>query len=51
MRERVARLDWPYQARRRWLRRGHLRVDLLDLFESATGVRIGEYKNFKLVRR
>ena len=51
MRERVDRLDWPYQARRRWLRRGHLRVDLLDLFESATGVRIGEYKNFKLVRR
>lgn len=51
MRENVLRLDWPFQARRRWLRRGHLRVDLLDLLEAATGIRIGEYKNFHLVKR
>ena len=50
MREWVAREDWPYQASPRRLRRGHLREDLLDLVEAATGVRLGEYRNYRLVR-
>jgi hypothetical protein len=50
MREWVAREDWAFEARPRPLRRGHLREDLLDLVEAATGVRIGEYRNYELVR-
>jgi hypothetical protein len=50
IREAVARADWPFEPKRRWVRRGHVRVDLLDLFEAATGVRIGEYRNYELVR-
>ncbi len=42
--------DWPYEPRPRWLRLAHLREDLLDLFERATGVRIGEYRNYRLLR-
>jgi hypothetical protein len=42
--------DWPFSPRRRWLRAGHLREDLLDLFEAVTGVRVGEYRNYELVR-
>jgi hypothetical protein len=49
MREFVVGADWPFTPRPRWLRRTHLREDLLDLFEAATGVRIGEYKNYELV--
>ena len=49
MREWVAREDWPFEAHPRHLRPGHLREDLLDLFEAATGVRIGEYRNYELV--
>jgi hypothetical protein len=51
MRDWVAREDWPFQARPRRLRPGHLREDLLDLFEGATGIRVGEYRNYELVRR
>jgi hypothetical protein len=47
----VARNDWPFEPRRRFVRRGHVRVDLLDLLEDATGIRIGEYKNYDLIRR
>lgn len=50
MREMVEAADWPYQPRPRWLRLSHLREDLLDLFELATGVRIGEYRNFERLR-
>lgn len=49
MREWVARADWPFAPRPRRVRAGHLREDLLDLFEAATGVRVGEYKNYELV--
>jgi hypothetical protein len=49
MREWVEREDWPFEPRPRRLRRGHLREDLLDLFEAATGVRIGEYRNYERV--
>jgi hypothetical protein len=47
MREWIARADWSYEPRPRWLRLAHLREDLLDLFELATGVRIGEYRNYR----
>jgi hypothetical protein len=50
MREWVEREDWPFAPHPRRLRRGHLREDLLDLFEAATGVRLGEYRNYELVR-
>ncbi|HET9595523.1 MAG TPA: hypothetical protein VFP65_08075 [Anaeromyxobacteraceae bacterium] len=50
MREWVAREDWAFTPRPRRLRAGHLREDLLDLFEAATGVRIGEYRNYEIVR-
>jgi hypothetical protein len=42
--------DWEFHPRTRRLRLSHLRGDLLDLFEAATGVRIGEYRNYELVR-
>ncbi len=50
MRDWVTREDWAFQPRPSRLRRGHLREDLLDLVEAASGVRIGEYKNYRLVR-
>jgi hypothetical protein len=50
MAPRVAALDWPFEPRRHRLRMGNLRGDLLDLFETWTGVRIGEYRNFEWVR-
>ncbi len=50
MRPFVEKADWPFEPRPRRLRLGHLREDLLDLFETATGVRIGEYRNYELVR-
>jgi hypothetical protein len=52
MREFVERHDWPFDAHPRLMRFNsldNLREDLLDLFEMATGVRVGEYKNYKLV--
>jgi hypothetical protein len=49
IREFVAGADWPFTPRPRWLRRAHVREDLLDLFEAATGVRIGEYRNYELI--
>jgi hypothetical protein len=50
MRELVAAADWPYSPRpRRLLRPGHLRHDLLDLVEAATGIRVGEYRNYELL--
>jgi hypothetical protein len=42
--------DWPFSPRPRRLRLGKLREDLLDLFEAATGLRIGEYRNYELRR-
>ncbi len=51
MREWVAREDWAFEPRPARLRRGHLREDLLDLVEAATGMRIGEYRNYRLVRK
>ncbi len=45
----VAARDWPFEPSPRLLRRRHLREDLLDLFEAATGVRVGEYRNYELV--
>lgn len=50
MRDFVEKADWPFEPRSRWLRLGHLREDLLDLFEAATGVRLGEYRNYELIR-
>ncbi|HEX8909097.1 MAG TPA: glycosyltransferase [Anaeromyxobacteraceae bacterium] len=50
MRDWIAREDWAFEPRPALLRRGHLREDLLDLVEAATGVRIGEYRNYELVR-
>ncbi len=50
MRPFVEKADWPFAPRPRRLRLGHLREDLLDLFEAATGVRVGEYRNYELVR-
>jgi hypothetical protein len=50
MGEWLAREDWPFEPRPRRLRAGHLREDLLDLFEAATGVRLGEYRNYERVR-
>ncbi len=50
MRPFVEKADWPFEPRPRRLRPGHLREDLLDLFEAATGVRIGEYRNYERVR-
>lgn len=52
MRAFVAANDWAFDARPRLVRLNsldNLREDLLDLFEIATGVRIGEYKNYELV--
>lgn len=49
MRDWVSRADWPFTPAPRRLRLGNLREDLLDAFESATGVRLGEYKNYELV--
>jgi hypothetical protein len=46
----IAREDWAFEPRPSRLRARHLREDLLDLFEAATGVRLGEYKNYELVR-
>ncbi len=45
----VAREDWAFEPRRRLLRRAHLREDLLDLLEAASGVRVGEYRNYRRV--
>ncbi|MBN2359266.1 MAG: glycosyltransferase family 2 protein [Deltaproteobacteria bacterium] len=42
----IASADWPFEPRRRWLRRGHLREDLLDLAEAVTGHRFFEYRNY-----
>ncbi len=50
MRPFVEAADWPFTPRPRRLRAAHLREDLLDLVEAATGVRIGEYRNYELVR-
>lgn len=50
MRAWVAREDWAFAPRPALVRRGHVREDLLDLFEAATGVRVGEYRNYELVR-
>lgn len=50
LRDWIAREDWAFEPRPALLRRGHLREDLLDLVEAATGVRIGEYRNYELVR-
>ncbi len=50
MRDWIAREDWAFEPHPARLRRGHLREDLLDLVEAATGVRIGEYRNYELVR-
>jgi hypothetical protein len=50
MTARVATEDWAFEPRSRRIRPGHLREDLLDLVEDVTGVRIGEYRNFELVR-
>jgi hypothetical protein len=50
MAARVAAEDWVFEPRTRVLRRGHLREDLLDLFEAGTGIRIGEYRNFERIR-
>jgi hypothetical protein len=50
MRKFIEAADWPFLPRPRKLRLSHLREDLLDLFESATGIRIGEYRNYELVR-
>jgi hypothetical protein len=50
MAARIAAEDWPFEPRPRRIRPGHLREDLLDLFEGVTGIRIGEYRNFELVR-
>ncbi|HEY7723857.1 MAG TPA: hypothetical protein VH880_00885 [Anaeromyxobacteraceae bacterium] len=49
MREWVERADWPFEPRPRWLRPGSLRTDLLDLLELATGIRVGEYRNYELL--
>ena len=49
MAARVAAEDWVFEPRSRLLRAGHLREDLLDLFEAGTGIRIGEYRNFERV--
>lgn len=50
MRDWISREDWAFAPRPARVRRGHLREDLLDLFEAATGVRVGEYRNYELVR-
>ncbi len=52
MRDFVAANDWPFDPRPRLLRLDSLemaREDLLDLFERATGIRIGEYRNYELI--
>jgi hypothetical protein len=51
IRDLVARADWPFEPRRRFVRAGHVRVDLLDLLEDLTGIRVGEYRNYDLIRR
>ncbi len=50
MRPWIAREDWAFEPRPAWLRAGHLREDALDLLEAATGVRVGEYRNYELLR-
>jgi hypothetical protein len=50
MRALVAGADWPFEPRTRRLRAAHLREDLLDLFEAATGIRLGEYRNYRRLR-
>jgi hypothetical protein len=50
MRPYVAEADWPFEPALRRLRMTNLREDLLDLFEDATGLRLGEYRNYRLVR-
>lgn len=50
MREWVNAGDWVFEPRPRLLRLSNLREDLLDLFEAATGVRLGEYRNYEVIR-
>jgi hypothetical protein len=50
MAARVAAEDWAFTPRRTLLRAGHLREDLLDLLEAGTGIRVGEYRNYELLR-
>ncbi len=50
MRAWIAREDWVFTPRPRRIRLRHLREDVLDLFEGATGIRLGEYRNYELVR-
>ncbi|HUK66395.1 MAG TPA: hypothetical protein VLV17_06165 [Anaeromyxobacteraceae bacterium] len=42
--------DLLFEPRLRRVRMRNLREDLLDLFEEATGVRLGEYRNYELLR-
>lgn len=52
MRARVAAMDWEFTPRPRRLRfrnLDQLREDVLDLVEAATGVRIGEYRNYEWI--
>jgi hypothetical protein len=46
----IAAHDWPFAPSPRRLRPGHLREDLLDLVEGATGHRFFEYRNYRRVR-
>ncbi|MFH1807728.1 MAG: glycosyltransferase family 2 protein [Pseudomonadota bacterium] len=46
----IAARDWPFSPRPRSLRWRHLREDLLDLAEVATGHRFFEYRNYRLLR-
>jgi hypothetical protein len=49
MRELVAADTSSFEPRLRGVRLRQLRVDLLDLFEAVTSIRVGEYRNYKLV--
>ncbi len=50
MRAWVEQADWPFEPVPCGLRLRCLREDLLDLFEGATGIRVGEYRNYRLLR-
>jgi hypothetical protein len=53
MRERVARKNWKWDLERSplgWKAKDAKKV-VLDLFERVTGVRLFEYKSYRLLRR
>lgn len=50
MHDRIARKNWKFTFDPVKARKPSMRIRLLHAFEKLTGVRIGEYKNYRLIR-